>query len=84
MRQRYILGFFVGIIGYAVFAYSLCHLFLINIFMFYFIMGNSDSKLKEIESLRVNKMLLIKLNSSTSTSHALTTATKRTIKKRNG
>ena len=24
MRQRYILGFFVGIIGYAVFAYSLC------------------------------------------------------------
>jgi hypothetical protein len=24
MRQRYILGFFIGIIGYAVFAYSLC------------------------------------------------------------
>lgn len=24
MRQRYILGFFVGVVGYAVFAYSLC------------------------------------------------------------
>ena len=24
MRQRYILGFFIGVVGYAVFAVSLC------------------------------------------------------------